>query len=143
MKEFLIIWAMVFLLWEQKMTKVEIVEFVKEKLLNQYECSFNENECAYRGENGLKCAIGHLIPDDLYLPQFEGTGIHSISPIKNSPTGEKLKTAIEKTIGRTLNADDLMVLATLQKIHDDYDVDNWEEAFDQLIEDINEGGYDC
>jgi len=30
--------------------------------------------CAYRGDNGLKCAIGALIPDHLYCPELEGKG---------------------------------------------------------------------
>ena len=28
--------------------------------------------CAYRAENGRKCAVGHLIEDDDYTPYFEG-----------------------------------------------------------------------
>ena len=28
--------------------------------------------CAYRGEGGLKCAVGCLIPDELYTPNMEG-----------------------------------------------------------------------
>lgn len=27
--------------------------------------------CMYRGENGLKCAIGHCIPDEEYREEFE------------------------------------------------------------------------
>jgi tRNA(Met) C34 N-acetyltransferase TmcA len=30
--------------------------------------------CQYRGRNGLKCAIGHLIPDENYCPTLEGKG---------------------------------------------------------------------
>ncbi len=28
--------------------------------------------CAYRGDNGTKCAVGCLIPDELYHPSMEG-----------------------------------------------------------------------
>jgi len=31
-----------------------------------------KNQCAYRGENGTKCAFGHLIPDALYKRGMEG-----------------------------------------------------------------------
>lgn len=31
--------------------------------------------CRYRGENGLKCAVGHLIPDDKYNNKFEGSTV--------------------------------------------------------------------
>lgn len=30
------------------------------------------NGCAYRTEDGSKCAIGHLIPDEAYYEGFEG-----------------------------------------------------------------------
>lgn len=32
-------------------------------------------QCVYRAENGNKCAIGHLIPDDRYHPKMEGASI--------------------------------------------------------------------
>lgn len=31
--------------------------------------------CAYRGSDGRKCSIGHLIPDEFYAPEIEGFGI--------------------------------------------------------------------
>lgn len=31
--------------------------------------------CAYRGEDGLKCAIGALIPDDQYSPNMENMSV--------------------------------------------------------------------
>lgn len=31
-----------------------------------------EKICQYRGEDGTKCAVGWLIPDDLYDPHMEG-----------------------------------------------------------------------
>jgi hypothetical protein len=38
-----------------------------------FEKSFNETiyRCQYRGPNGLKCAVGHLIPDDKYHESLE------------------------------------------------------------------------
>jgi hypothetical protein len=30
------------------------------------------NVCAYRGQNGTKCAFGAVIPDEDYLPEMEG-----------------------------------------------------------------------
>lgn len=32
----------------------------------------DENGCAYRGDGGKKCAVGHLIPDDKYKEELEG-----------------------------------------------------------------------
>lgn len=34
--------------------------------------------CAYRGPDGLKCAIGCLIPDDVYTPRMEGQAVGAI-----------------------------------------------------------------
>jgi hypothetical protein len=33
--------------------------------------------CLYRGPNGAKCAIGHLIRDEDYKPEFEMKGINA------------------------------------------------------------------
>ena len=35
----------------------------------------NANTCAYRGVGGLKCWIGHCIPDSVYDVSLEGTSI--------------------------------------------------------------------
>jgi hypothetical protein len=35
--------------------------------------SGNVTRCYYRSENGAKCALGLLIPDEMYDPQMEGT----------------------------------------------------------------------
>ena len=34
----------------------------------------NDGTCAYRGKNGRKCLIGHLIPDDRYTMNLESDG---------------------------------------------------------------------
>jgi hypothetical protein len=31
-------------------------------------------QCAYRGLDGRRCAIGHAIPDDLYAPKMDVSG---------------------------------------------------------------------
>lgn len=59
------------------MTRQEIYDIVKQHLLTQGVRSQKESsvfgaECAYRGDNGLKCAVGALIPDSLYKPEMEG-----------------------------------------------------------------------
>jgi len=32
----------------------------------------NSGDCAYRGDKGLRCAIGYCIPDEEYDPSIEG-----------------------------------------------------------------------
>ena len=64
------------------MTKLEILEKVSAHLLAQNAKSmFSHKVCAYRGKDGLKCAIGCLIPDDLYNSYFEGNGVGIVGGI--------------------------------------------------------------
>jgi hypothetical protein len=37
-----------------------------------------EMQCAYRGQNGTMCAVGCLIPDDLYNKEMEGLQVWKI-----------------------------------------------------------------
>ena len=38
-----------------------------------------DKRCMYRGPNGTKCAVGCLIPDEMYLPEMESSGdVYSI-----------------------------------------------------------------
>lgn len=56
----------------------EIFETIVKHLFSQGERSTvllpnrSEYSCAYRGANGHKCAVGIVIPDDLYDPEMEG-----------------------------------------------------------------------
>jgi hypothetical protein len=59
------------------MTPQEIFEKVLEGISSQgYKKSESiTGRCMYRGPNGLKCAAGHLIPDEMYNPMMESKGI--------------------------------------------------------------------
>lgn len=60
------------------MTAQEIYDAVKKHLLAQNARStgrYNGNDgCAYRGKNGLKCAVGVLFTDEEYTPKMEIVG---------------------------------------------------------------------
>jgi len=51
-----------------------VIDKILTHLWDQGECSLVRLGvgCAYRGLNGTKCAIGILIPDDIYSPDMEG-----------------------------------------------------------------------
>ncbi len=53
------------------MNKHEIFAKVKAHLLGQMERSADGDVCRYRGPNGLACAVGCLIPDEMYEPIIE------------------------------------------------------------------------
>ena len=70
-----------------------------------------EPTCAYRGEGGLRCAIGHIIPDELYNPNIEGS----------SAISEELKGVLGKIIMTpflNIHAGLGRFLADLQDVHD-------------------------
>ena len=56
------------------MTDQEIFNIVALHLFKQQAGSFDEDRehCLYRNDDGLKCAIGILIPDDKYDSKMEG-----------------------------------------------------------------------
>jgi hypothetical protein len=60
------------------MTEQKIFDTVALHLIKQGKQSIDaaKGMCLYRGPNGLKCAVGCLIPDKVYRPEMEG---HSVS----------------------------------------------------------------
>lgn len=54
--------------------KQETFDFVLTKIREQGRPSYSPEEgtCFYRGPNGTKCAVGHLIPDEIYNVFMEG-----------------------------------------------------------------------
>lgn len=64
---------------------------------------FFQDLCCYRSPTGEKCAIGHLIPDDLYNPSLE----------RSTPLGDEFKNVFKDT--------DLFFLTDMQlRLHDEY-----------------------
>lgn len=64
--------------------------------------------CSYRDhENGLKCAVGHMIPDDRYDSAFEGSTVRFGS----------MSEEIRKAAG--ISDEDSKFAAKMQSIHDD------------------------
>ena len=60
------------------MNNQEVYDKVKAHLLSQGHKSLNANgDCSYRGENGAMCAVGVLIPDDMYQSSMEGNSCTS------------------------------------------------------------------
>ena len=93
----------------------EVFEFIVAHLLTQKEKSLDEKGIGYRyrGENGLKCAVGAIIPDEDYDLTWEGCALKSpLLLIKPSPIDSYLD---NKGYDRDL-------LSDLQFIHDVFDV---------------------
>jgi len=98
-------------------TKLEIIAFVREKLLAQNVRSVSDDDdmCMYRGPKGRKCAIGHLISDDEYDEKMESSSVnwYHFRRFEISPDRRAL-------------------LAQLQDIHDTHSPENWAEYFAEL-----------
>lgn len=94
------------------MTSLEIIDRVTKHLLCQGVPSETAYEsCAYRGEEGRKCAVGVLIPDDEYKSYWDirfGTKIEVV-----------------KSKCPSLRGMDLQLLKELQEIHDSRRPETW------------------
>ncbi len=78
---------------------------------------------AYRGATGARCAIGCLIPDNIYDHMIEGYRVGTYSVLtKIDPRYE-----VPKKPGHVV-ADDIEFLERLQVIHDCTPVERWEFA---------------
>lgn len=93
-------------------TAQEVFDQVRDHLLQQNEKSEkflldnNSPTCAYRGDDNRMCAAGCLIGDDEYNPSMEG---NLYTDLPQTPAEHK----------ELINA--------LQGVHDEWDVDQWED----------------
>jgi hypothetical protein len=96
-------------------TAQEIFDHVAKALLQQNEKSIiSENggtTCMYRSPDGLKCAAGHIIPDEAYHLKME---CHTVEKLGFFQTNYK---------------EHLPLLRALQVTHDNYEPEDWKQYF--------------
>lgn len=104
-----------------------IYDRVSQHLLTQMEQCMKGEWCLYRGPNRMKCAIGTLIPDELYTYGLEGRGAGS----------DEVMNVLEVAgVIPHDNRDEMAVfLGRLQIIHDDHHPSFWEKQLEGLAED--------
>lgn len=101
------------------MNRQHVFNQVADHLLRQMAKSEGEDEdqgvgwCLYRGPHGRRCAIGCLIPDDVYTPSMEGNGIDDL--LRDHP----------QALPFEMTDADICFLARLQLIHDDSEPLRW------------------
>ena len=84
------------------------------------EGSHEPGNCAYRGENGTKCAFGPFIPDDKYTPQMEGLNVLFL---------------IEQYDFLKPLREHVYLLSAMQEIHDNYTtLQAWERLWRQTAQ---------
>ena len=100
------------------MTDQELFDRVATHLLTQNRKSQSLNgACQYRHYTGLKCAIGVLIPDELYRTAFEGQGIDTYAR-PSSWSADILHAA-------GILESQVHLAKRLQDCHDDYEPHEW------------------
>jgi len=82
----------------------------------------DENLCRYRGDNGTKCFIGALIPNEVYEEDMEGMNVANLVE-RFSIVGRTLGLAENVT----RDSSDMRFLARLQYIHDSYPPSEWDD----------------
>jgi len=95
-------------------------------LLKQGEKSraYDRSTCLYRNPDGLKCAIGAILPDDLYVSSMENKLAQSL--MHDYPT-----------IGQLWENLSINLLAKMQYIHDNRAVSEWYDEFKAIADDFN------
>jgi hypothetical protein len=108
---------------------------VRDHLLAQGKKSYGEHvgfyhvRCAYRGDNGMKCAIGCLIPDDKYKRTFEGHALASRLYADMSARDAIIEILAEEFGG--VCDDDKAFLEALQSIHDNSWAYDWAKRLNE------------
>ena len=109
------------------MNRQETYDKVRDHLMTQrkpsqkYSHSSEMMMCRYRGSKGRMCAIGCLIPDELYSSSIEGEIVR------------KLPADILAALGVS-GPDDAHFLQRLQSIHDDVKPSFWAESLYEFAE---------
>lgn len=108
------------------MNKLEVFEKVKVHLLQQNARSIRSRYgagalCAYRGDNGLSCAVGCLIKDEFYHPSLETKSVQAPEII-----GALVASGIvERHALVSTNDPIIKLLFRLQRMHDSTAVADW------------------
>ena len=103
------------------MTNQEIFDKVVTHLITQGERSISKlDNCLYKALNGLKCAVGCLIPDEEYSSDMEG---QCAEALYNRGVLDFLGSGIEVSL-----------LGDLQKLHDEKLPPTWKEGLLLLAE---------
>ena len=111
----------------------EIFDRVTRHLLTQRKRAEFLYNCCYRTEEGLKCAIGCLIPDDEYTPQMESLTVCAMLVRFPKALGEALTVDKQPLQDRKLTLD---LLSRLQRVHDRYSPSQWPTSLREVAKDL-------
>lgn len=115
------------------MTLQEIFNKVKSHLLTQKVRAQTEDKlsvyggyfCAYRGDNGTKCAVGCLIADEHYRPECEWASVY---------TGRVQRALIASGVPIGADPRTINLLSRLQAVHDLKSPEEWDTALTEVAQ---------
>jgi hypothetical protein len=120
----------------KELTKKEVYDLVVEHLLTQKErcvSDYDESECLYRNESGLKCAVGALIPDNIYRPIIEHGDLRS-----SNDGPDENDAALQMTlICQGVTEKHFPMLNALQDLHDKHMPEDWIEELKPIRKRFN------
>lgn len=97
----------------------ELFDRVVTALILQGRPALNDGACAYRGEDGSKCAVGHLISDEVYR-SYEVALDPDMNRLEEKLVGHELvQAALAQSLGAKLDQRAVDMLSWLQVAHDD------------------------
>ena len=109
--------------------KQAIFDDVVEHLRKQEVKAIVGGSCRYREldsiEGDLRCAVGGVLPDELYDPEMEGNDIYCV--VEGFPS-------VEEFFGK---GNTVGFLRALQKVHDYGNEEEWENGFERIAEEYN------
>lgn len=111
------------------MNKQEIFDKVVVHLATQGKRAMHGDDCQYRTPDGLKCAVGCVLPDDLYNPEMDSPN-GSLSGISEVA---KRYPEVKAYFGK----DNITFLSKLQMIHDYRRKNSLFESLKNLAEDYD------
>lgn len=115
------------------MSKQEIFDTVARHLLTQKKaCQNDGGACRYRAGD-LKCAVGALIPDDLYTSTIEGTTPMLPDDVAEaSPKIRKLQTLLWSILPVEPTLKMARLLVGLQQVHDGWNPCFWRDQLKEV-----------
>lgn len=116
--------------------QISLIQFVQQRMMQQNAQSVSGSktaiggDCMYRSPDGMQCAIGCMIPDEMYDPIFEQWSIGQLCDI-DTDCSERMSLARDKfavvldhimdKFGLTDRSSTIELIFDVQFVHDDAD----------------------
>lgn len=107
-------------------TQEKVTEWVLNHAIAQGKQAIRHGACRYRGLEHMSCFVGCLIADEEYDDNMEGKSVNSLIAFLEREQPDKVE--LWEFLVKNRNS-----LMRLQDIHDNHDVETWEEKIKALL----------